>query len=175
MLHAALAPSRTPTENRRYSSRRSLHLNAVLTDTGTEMIIHDISATGMLIETAQHLSAGQIIVFDLPERGQTAATVTWSSGHYFGCQFELSITSATVSAALLRSQPGVTPVGRESGWEAEVLSNLLAKSAHEGLSADGDLEIVDDRYSLRTRFLLIVGISVAGWGLIIRLVTTAFA
>lgn len=147
-------------DNRRYSTRRSLRLASVLSDSGVEIVVHDISATGMLIETSQELSTGETLIIDLPERGETPATVAWNSGQYFGCEFELSIPSATLSAALLRSSPLETnaPVGM--GPDLDTLKSLVSEAVEE------DAPVEEDWYSLRTRGLVIVGLCGLGWALV---------
>lgn len=157
MSIAALVTPPSDAENRRYSARRSLRLDSVLSETGVEIVIHDISATGMLIETSQELATGETLIIDLPERGETPATVAWNSGRYFGCQFELSLPAATVSAALLRSSPLETFAPSGSGPGHSVLTSLTAE-------ADG--AVADDRYSLRTRGLVIVGLCGLSWALL---------
>ena len=85
--------------------RRTLQLEAHgLTPSGdpAHVLIHNVSATGLLIETHTALEAGQQLVIDLPQAGATLATVMWESGHLFGCQFETPISSAVLSAAQLR-------------------------------------------------------------------------
>ena len=160
MSIAALVTPPSAPVNRRYSSRRSLRLGSVLSDSGIEIVIHDISATGMLIETSQELPAGETLIIDLPERGETPATVSWNSGQYFGCQFELSIPAATVSAALLRSSPleTIAPIGSEP--DLSMLNSLVADSVEE------DAPVKNDRYSLRTRGLVLVGLCGVSWALV---------
>jgi hypothetical protein len=153
----------TPThlaEDRRYSSRRSLRLGSVLSNSGVEIIIHDISLTGMLIETSKELATGETLIIDLPGRGETSATVAWNSGQYFGCQFELSIPVAAVSAALLRSAPvdALTPSG--NGPDVSMLNSLVAEAIEDEASTK------DDRYSLRTRGLTLVGLCGLSWALV---------
>lgn len=150
------------TENRRYASRRSLNLKSALSDSGVEIVIHDISPTGMLIETSQKLAAGETLVLDLPELGQTSATVAWSSGNFFGCQFELSIPAAAVSAALLRSSP-LEPVPVSGSGDAAMLGRLAVEAVQE---EEAEEAVEDDRYSLRTRGVVIVSLCVSGWALI---------
>lgn len=65
--------------------------------------IHNISATGLLLETAAPLIEGELIDIDLPDVGMTRAQVVWSSGNLHGCAFSAPISSATLSAAQLRS------------------------------------------------------------------------
>lgn len=144
-------------ENRRYASRRALRLGSVLSDSGIEVTIHDLSPTGLLIETPQTLCSGETLFVDLPERGPTAASVVWSSGRFHGCAFELSIPAATVSAALLRSPAGVGVGQAGSGLDINRLQSLAASVAEAP---------EDDRYSLRTRGLVLGGLLVMSWGAI---------
>lgn len=151
-------------DNRRYASRRALRLGATLSDRGVEVLIHDLSPTGLLIETAQSLTKGETLFVDLPERGPTAASVAWSSGRFYGCAFELSIPAAAVSAALLRS-PALKP-GAESGLDITQLQALAAEV--EAAPA------IDDRYSLRTRGLVLVSLLAVSWGAIGWVASLAF-
>jgi hypothetical protein len=144
-------------ENRRTALRRSLRLKAVLADCDVEIVIHDISATGMLIQTAHELAPGETLTLDLPERGSTAATVAWNSGSYYGCEFELSLPAAAVSAAVLRGEPLGRTFGSASGADLSALQRLVAEAAAE------EPAVADDRYPLRTRGLVILGFSACSW------------
>ena len=89
-------------DRRRYV-RRALKLG---TDAGGEQAtIHDLSLTGALLETSVPMLVGAIFEVDLPHAGSVEATIVWNSGEFYGCQFELPITPAVLSAALLQSQP----------------------------------------------------------------------
>lgn len=69
----------------------------------TDVLIHNISPTGLLIECAVDLASGESLQIDLPELGPTAAAIVWASGRLFGCEFVQPIPDAAISAALLRS------------------------------------------------------------------------
>ena len=91
-------------DRRRYL-RRALKLG---TGTGGEQVtIHDLSLTGALLETSVPMLVGAIFEIELPQAGGVEATIVWNSGEFYGCQFELPITPAVLSAALLQSQPRV--------------------------------------------------------------------
>ena len=158
MSIAVQAVSPLESENRRYTSRRALRLKSAVSDSGIEVLIHDLSLTGMLVETPQDLCSGETLFVDLPERGPTAASVVWSSGRFHGCSFEQSIPSATISAALLRSPAAATVEGADSGFDINRLRALAADVATS--------EPVDERYSLRKRGLVLSGLLVASWGTI---------
>jgi hypothetical protein len=90
------------TDRRRYL-RRALKLGA---DAGGEpVIVHDLSLTGALIETREPMLVGAIFEVELPQAGKVEATVVWNSGEFYGCQFELPISPAALSAARLQSLP----------------------------------------------------------------------
>lgn len=155
MSTAVHAISPQESDNRRYTSRRALRLKSTVSDSGIELVIHDLSPTGLLIETSQELCSGETLFVDLPERGPTAASVVWSSGKFHGCAFEQSIPSAAVSAALLRSPANVPS---ETGLDISRLRELAA-----------DIEAadpIDDRYSLRTRGVVFGGLLMISWGAI---------
>jgi transcriptional regulator with XRE-family HTH domain len=85
--------------------RRTLQLEVQgVTPSGdpAHVLIHNVSATGLLLETHTPLEAGQQLAIDLPQAGATQAVVVWQSGRLFGCQFEAPVTAAVLSAAQLR-------------------------------------------------------------------------
>ena len=92
----------TPAADRRGWTRRSLSLVSSLQSTGSDVTIHDVSATGLLIETTAELAVFDDLEIELPEAGFTPALVVWSSGKFYGCQFKQRISQAAISASLLR-------------------------------------------------------------------------
>ncbi len=69
----------------------------------TAVLIHDMSRTGLLIETRSPLALGQPIWVALPEAGEVAATIVWNSGRLFGCRFDAALPEASLSAARLKN------------------------------------------------------------------------
>ncbi len=69
--------------------------------------IHNISTSGILLETNTALAVGETIDVDLPHTGKTRANVIWASGFFHGCAFDVPITQAALSAAQLRGEPGL--------------------------------------------------------------------
>jgi transcriptional regulator with XRE-family HTH domain len=98
------ASARTPRE-----PRRKLMLEArgaLPSGTSAEILVHDISTTGLLLESAVPLGVDEKIGIELPHAGTTWAKVVWNSGKLFGCQFHSPISTAALSAAQLRSAVG---------------------------------------------------------------------
>jgi hypothetical protein len=136
--------------SRRGSSRLKLSLDASLAGSGEEVVIHDLSPGGILVETSASLRKGARLEVDLPEVGATQAKVVWSSGDYYGCQFDKPIPKAVLSAARLRNpfEPSVAP-------PVEEISDLEAA------------EFVDDRAPFAIRMRVILGSAVVLWALIL--------
>ena len=108
MASLAYIEPRDRIRNRRSSARRKLKLEvkgAVTNGSSAEVMVHELSLTGLLVETLAELTCGEELDVCLPQTGRTRAKVIWSSGQYFGCQFKLPISSAALSAAMLRSRP----------------------------------------------------------------------
>ena len=137
--------------SRRTSPRRKLRLGASLGSGGQEVVIHDLSATGVLIQTSAKLETFDDLEVDLPEVGPTHAFVVWNSGEYFGCEFARPISRAAISAALLR--------------------NPAASEASQSVEDNGVLELVEEapspEISFSTKMRVIVGTSIVLWAVIL--------
>ena len=138
---------RLQSRNRRAAQRRQLKLVATLSETGDEAVIHDLSATGILVETTADLATFEQLQLDLPEAGPVVATVMWNSGQYYGCEFHRPIPQAAISAAQLRS-PFEQPT---------------AEAPFETADQSEEAESVDDRYSFSVRLRVVVGASFLLW------------
>lgn len=100
------AQDREPREQRG-SARRALRLDLPSDEPAggdAAVTILDLSLTGALIETREPLTSGESFQIELPEAGNVEATVVWSSGELFGCQFTWPISPAALSAALLKGE-----------------------------------------------------------------------
>lgn len=106
------------------ASRRQLRLplhGSKASGTEIEAFVHNISATGMLVESEASLDVGEVIEVNLPHSGKTAAKIIWTSERLAGCQFDMPISPATLSAAQLRSvvvEPDAAPV--EAGGPSSI-------------------------------------------------------
>lgn len=97
--------SPTPGDSQRAAPRRALRLEASgLAPDGeeTNVTIHNISAAGLLIETALMLAQGEQLAIDLPEAGIVTAVVMWRSDQLYGCAFERALGTAALAAAQLQ-------------------------------------------------------------------------
>ena len=126
-LLAHLEPERATSE-RRLSARRKLRLELEPQGSaGSRVVIHDLSEQGMLLETDARLVDGETVDLVIPGAGSAQAAVIWNSGRYFGCRFENPLTSAAVSAALLRSPPSLDEERKRAICNALAELQSLAK------------------------------------------------
>jgi transcriptional regulator with XRE-family HTH domain len=127
-IEAHLEQRRRAVESR-VGPRRKLHLTAPgASGSGTALnvVVHDLSETGLLLQTSGQLSVGERIEVVLPHAGPTEANVVWASNEFFGCRFEKRISRATLSAAQLLSGPqpessfdeGLEPAGEQHSEES---------------------------------------------------------
>lgn len=126
------------------------------------VLVHNISATGLLIECDAVLSIKDRIDIDLPHAGTVSAIVVWASGRMFGCQFDLPISLAALSAAQLQ---GVVEVQ---------LGNALCSDASSSISdTEPKLDFSANMKRLRlakglsqsdvAKHLGVSGASISGW------------
>lgn len=142
--------------DRRASDRRLLRLpvaGAIANDSGVDVFIHDLSRSGLLMETRTALQVGDQIEVDLPEAGNTIARVVWSTGQFFGCQFNSLIPAAALSAALLRN-----PIVRDSR-PAEAVYAVTPEAAKTEL------------LPLRHRAAVVLALATAAWIAVFAVVT----
>jgi transcriptional regulator with XRE-family HTH domain len=109
MAIAAYLERQARAGGRRRSARRKLRLplhGTKASGVEVDVLVHNISATGMLLESHVELEIGDGIEIGLPHAGASRATIIWASGPIYGCQFDAPISLATLSAAQLRSVVG---------------------------------------------------------------------
>ena len=150
-------------DRRRGSQRRKLSLGVSLGAGGDPVIIRDFSSHGMLIESAAKLPLFDRIEIDLPEAGKTSAFIVWNSGRYYGCEFTEPLSKASVSAALLRSQPKTNA----SPAEQPVFSVVRANEAEAPLTEDSIDAIGEDKAPLSVRLRVILGSAILLWAIIV--------
>jgi transcriptional regulator with XRE-family HTH domain len=110
-------------QNERGAPRRTLHLGVSGRFAGGEeatATVHNISATGMLVETTAPLTEGETIAVELPEAGDCQARIVWIDPPMHGCRFDEPLAPAALSAAQLRGavrgkQGDALPVSEEFG------------------------------------------------------------
>lgn len=153
----------TPAADRRHSARRQLRLDSSLKATGEDVGIHDLSATGMLIETAASLAPFDELEIELPQAGTTHALVVWTSGRFYGCEFKDRLSQAVISASQLRSLP-LTPAHPAPARHAADTASAREDPAAEIQPLAAPEE---EKAPLGTRLRVIFGSAIILWALII--------
>jgi transcriptional regulator with XRE-family HTH domain len=99
-------------DDQRGAPRRTLYLGVSGRFAGGRegtATVHNISATGMLVESDAALGEGETIVVELPEAGERLAHVVWVDGPMHGCRFDEPLSPAALSAAQLRGAVHTPP------------------------------------------------------------------
>ncbi len=66
--------------------------------------VHNISQTGLLIETSEEMTAGETLSVDLPNAGSVEAEIVWVSGILYGCVFLDQVSEGVLDAAELQAE-----------------------------------------------------------------------
>lgn len=107
MAFKAYLEPRNDGAERRRSKRRALRFETTgELPNGDEanVIVHNLSAVGLLIETDLTLSTGESLAVDLPHVGPVGAEIVWRSDRLHGCAFQQSLGEAALAAATLRGE-----------------------------------------------------------------------
>lgn len=97
-----------PSENERRSEARR-HLLYATTARGQEgatqpVLVRDISARGLLLETEEGVTLDETIAVTLPEAGDVEAHVIWQGDKLAGCRFDDQLTQTTIDAVRVRGE-----------------------------------------------------------------------
>ena len=150
MLSAQLETSRSEID-RRISDRRVLKLRvpgSTTSGSGVGVLIHDISVSGLLIQTEAGIDVGTMLDIQLPEVGPQSATVVWNRDQFFGCEFQSPLSKAGLSAALLKSY-----VGQEGRTGAEAF--------------EGAYPTETDKLPRNSRLAIIIALAIASWAAVV--------
>jgi transcriptional regulator with XRE-family HTH domain len=107
----------------------------------TEVLIHDLSTGGFLMQTTASMALGDIVEVMLPRTGAREAEIVWASGTFFGCRFLVAVPPGSVSAALLKSVPSRSGEPHEQAALPQLGERLTALRLGKGLT----LETLADR------------------------------
>lgn len=142
--------------DRRHDERRKLSLVARGSHhdgSGIDVLIHNISGTGLLFESDIKLASGDRIEIELPHAGDITAKVIWASGRHFGCQFEGPVSPATLSAVELKSatapEPGAETAAPPTETTPEAMQDLIDRGREQLARAIG---ISPDRIRIVVEF-----------------------
>jgi len=162
MLNHALQASFADTNEQRDADRRVLRLEArVATPKGEGGVrVHNLSRTGMLVESDVDVVIGTQLEVELPGGKRHRAEVVWSDEGLIGCRFERSLSQATLSAALLRSAPQPVAASVDAPNAVEEMRVALREVWEKQERA---VEEQTAKMGLGSRIWIILGLGAAGW------------
>jgi DNA-binding transcriptional regulator YiaG len=124
--------------------RRQLRLEsqgATAAGQTARVLIHNVSVTGLLIESAVELAQDERIEIALPEVGTASAYVVWMSENFYGCRFETPLSGGALGALELYSQAAAVPAPAEPGDTLPVRIARLRKQ--QGLTLEALAALVN--------------------------------
>jgi hypothetical protein len=126
-----------------------------------DIIVHDLSTGGLLVETQAPLSIGSEILLDIPGAGSVAAEVAWNSDDFFGGQFHKPLSPSAVTAAFAASRvvwPNFTSGSSADRAQAPTGQPHLAPAEIARTGAPDR-----SRHPLHVRLKIIIGASLLLW------------
>ncbi|HET6526062.1 helix-turn-helix domain-containing protein [Sphingopyxis sp.] len=112
------APDASTGKRRAARRKLLLEVKGAHADSSVTARIHNISLTGMLIESDALLAVADLIDVELPHAGTVTTKLVWASGQLYGCEFETPISPAALAAAQLRGD-AASPMTEESDLHSE--------------------------------------------------------
>lgn len=136
MVLTAHFESADTTASRPRPHRRRLELEvagSLASGDAAAVLIHNVSASGLLLETGVELTSGERIDIDLPDLGPTPATIVWTSDRFYGGKFDAPLSLAVLSALELRGA-AMAPSPKPS--EESLAARLRDLRRAKGMSLD---------------------------------------
>ncbi|HEU4820550.1 MAG TPA: PilZ domain-containing protein [Qipengyuania sp.] len=164
MLSQALHARFADASEQRTSDRRVLRLEAqAATPAGENGIqIHNLSRTGMLVQSGADVPVGTEIEVEMPDATRHRAEVVWRDASLFGCRFAKPLAQATLSAALLRAAPAPQTVGDT----ALLVENDALARLHEHWNVEHEISAArEPGMPLGKRLWVIIGLGIACWAI----------
>lgn len=139
----------------------------------TDVVIHDLSATGLLLETKASLPEQSEITIDLPGAGTAVARIVWSSGTFRGGQFSAPLTETAVKVAHRQSKVVWPAFGHAGGPQArgEKALDRTVDDVVQVQQPRNDLIVHTDRLPTGVSIPIMILVSSSLWGGIIVAIT----
>lgn len=109
VLKAHIAAAQNTFDDRR-EARRDMQLETSGTLPGgleANVTVHNLSRSGLLLETDLPLGEGEVLSIALPEYGPVQARIVWQSDNLFGCAFDAELPESALAAAELQGEFGL--------------------------------------------------------------------
>jgi hypothetical protein len=164
LFNAKLKPIETSEERGARRFRLLLHASAELGGSSlVDIVIHDLSSTGFLIECPDALGAHAEVTLELPGAGSVVGDVVWASGNFYGGEFRTRLDRAALDAARTSSTviwPEFTP--KSAADRIAETSETLRLAEHEP-QPEPIASVADNRLPVARRMQIITGASLLLW------------
>ena len=164
MLSQALHARFADASEQRESDRRVLRLEAqVATPSGENgSQIHNLSRTGMLVQSSADVPVGTGIEVEMPGGTRHRAEVVWRDAQLLGCRFDKPLSQSTLSAALLRAAPAAPPVANT----ALLVDNEALARLREHWDFEHEIAVAEEpKLPMGKRLWAILGLGLASWAI----------
>lgn len=93
-------------ERRSEARRHLLFATTAIGETGESqpVLVRDISARGLLLETDEGITLDKVVTVNLPEAGEVAAHVIWQGDKLAGCRLDDHLSQATIDAVRAKGE-----------------------------------------------------------------------
>lgn len=99
-------------------------------DSSFDGLVHNLSSSGFLLESAAPLSVGDRFSLNLPHGDPVEAEIVWRDGDFCGCMFDGRLSKSEISAARLKgSSAAEEPLPAEEEPHSPLLSRRGQLSA----------------------------------------------
>ncbi|MEE4207683.1 MAG: PilZ domain-containing protein [Parvularcula sp.] len=152
-------------EDRRTEPRYRVRLPVTPADLGHETLriaIHEVSATGLMLQSETDLHHGAVLILELPGTERKIARVVWAGGRFYGVKFRRPLTSNELQK--LRNASDV--VWPEVEEPQHAYGSVPRTDLEEALEADREDIADDEKLILPQRLGIIFGSTAVLWAVI---------
>ena len=129
------------------------------------VVVNDLSAGGMRIESNYPLALQSEVLFDIPDLGRIAARIAWQDGMTYGCAFLKPLDLKLVKAKLASATVVWGDFAGGGSRAEEALLGTPSDAVEIGFPANG-LPEREQRWPVQARFAIILGGGVACWAMV---------
>jgi hypothetical protein len=158
---------------RRWRTRTRLTAQVSQADYAHHVLVHDLSADGMLLESEWTLRPGTTVTIEIDGFDPVEARIAWANGNFYGCTLSRPLAQGQVAAKLASSKV-IWPHFGQREWAA--IAPQAPRSPADLLrlpvapAADTDWPATEAKWPLAARLLFIVGAAALCWAAVIGLV-----
>jgi hypothetical protein len=160
-LDARLKPIESAEERSAARYRLLIQASAEAPEIGVmNIVVHDLSATGFLIQCLEPLGSGAELSLELPGVQAVTGDIVWSSGNFYGGEFRTNLSMSALAQARSSSPvlwPDFVPKSAADRGAVQTEASIDVEDLSQAA------EPSDGRLPIGYRMLIIVGASILLW------------